>query len=348
MVSSSGGGVITGNIGNSTIIPQQEEQHTDRECTPEELRRTVITSLAVCGFYITISSSMVFVNKSLTYTFNFRHINTLLFLQMLFTIFALRFLAKSINVVDIPTIEFRRLKQVAPVSLFYCLNALAALAALRELSVPSYTMVKRLAPLFTISLEVVLLHRRPKPLVICALIVMAIGTVLAARADVNSTTYAWMLGFSSCVFQAAYLTFVKRSGIDTGLSAVGIVYYHAFLSLPFFATMMLITGEIGIAMTYEQWFSPTFLLVLSLSLSMGLLLNYALFLCTEKTSPTSTVVSGQVKAMGQTVLGVFTFGGINPNPRYILGTCINIFGGVLYAYAKYKALASSSSSSSSK
>ncbi len=308
-----------------------------REPTPEELRRTVIVSLAVCGFYITVSSSMVFVNKALTYSFDFRHINTLLFLQMAFTIFALR-LAR--NVVDIPAIELRRLRQVAPVSAFYCLNALAALAALRELSVPSYTMVKRLAPLFTITLEVVLLHRRPKPLVVGALAVMATGTILAAKADVNSTTYAWMLGFSSCVFQASYLTFVKRSGIDTGLSAVGIVYYHAFLSLPFFGAMVLATGELNKALAYDQWFSPSFVIVLCLSLSMGLLLNYALFLCTEKTSPTSTVVSGQVKAMGQTVLGVFAFGGIDPNPRYILGTCINISGGFLYAYAKYKAMTS--------
>lgn len=329
--------VSSGSIVNTATIIPQEDIERESVTNPEELRRTVIVSLAVCGFYITVSSSMVFVNKALTYSFNFRHINTLLLLQMAFTICALRVVR---NLVDLPNIEIRRLKQVAPVSAFYCLNALAALAALRELSVPSYTMVKRLAPLFTITLEVLLLRRRPKPLVVGSLAVMATGTLLAAKADVNSTTYAWLLGFSSCIFQASYLTFVKRSGLDTGLSAVGIVYYHAFLSLPFFAIMVLVTGELPKVMNYDQWFNPAFLIVLGLSLGMGLLLNYALFLCTEKTSPTSTVVSGQVKAMGQTVLGVFTFGGIDPNPRYIFGTCVNISGGLLYAYAKYKALTS--------
>lgn len=308
--------------------------------TQVEVRRQITVSLLVCLFYISVSSSMVFVNKALTYEFHFNYINVLLFLQMAFTILFLR-AARTFFGISVPEIELGTLRKVAPVSLFYCLNALAALAALQKLSVPSYTMVKRLSPLFTISLEYVLLRKKSSPFVLCALGVMATGTVLAAKADTSSSTLAWSLGFCSCVFQASYLTFVKRSGIDTGLSAVGIVYYHAFLSLPFFASVILLKGEFGQALAFEGWGSPSFLVLLGFSLGMGLLLNYALFLCTEKTSPTSTVVSGQVKAMGQTAIGIFTFGGVDLNLKYVLGTLVNIAGGVMYAYAKYKALRNS-------
>lgn len=308
------------------------------EASAEEVRRTIVTSIAVCGFYITVSSSMVFVNKALSYTFEFRTTNALLFMQMLFTIAILRIARDVFHIIDFPDLEARRARQVAPVSLFYSLNAAVALVALRKLSVPSYTMVKRLAPLFTLGLEAALLRRRPTSGIVMALGVMAAGTLLAAKADTSSSTSAWLFGFASCLFQALYLTFVKRSGIDTGLTSFGILYYHSILSLPCILAIVLAVGEVGPVLAYSYWSHPTFLIVLIFSLFMGVTLNYALFLCTEKTSPTSTVVSGQVKAMGQTAVGIFTFGGVDLNTRYLLGTIVNISGGCMYAYAKFKQL----------
>lgn len=318
-----------------TAVPLNEKEASQ---SPEEVRRTVLTSIKVCAFYICVSSSMVFVNKALSHSFHFRMMNALLLLQMMFTIVLLRIARDVLHLIDFPDLEPKRARQVAPVSLFYSLNAAVALVALRELSIPSYTMVKRLAPLFTIALETVLLRRRPTSSIVFALSIMAIGTLLAAKSDTSSSTSAWLLGFSSCLFQATYLTFVKRSGIDTGLSSFGILYYHSILSLPFIFVIATAVGEMTPLLAYEHWMNPAFLIVFVFSLFMGLTLNYALFLCTEKTSPTSTVVSGQVKAMGQTAVGIFVFGGVDLNPRYLLGTIVNISGGIMYAYAKFKAL----------
>lgn len=326
-------------------VPLGDSPSRELAPTAEEVRRTVMVSLSVCLFYITVSSSMVFTNKALSYTFHFRSMNCLIFMQMIFSFLLLRFL-RRLRVIDFPDLEYRRARQVMPVSLFYSLNAAVALVALRELSVPSYTMVKRLAPLFTLSLEAILLRRRPTTAIIIALGVMAAGTVLAAKADTSSSSWAWFLGFASCFFQATYLTFVKRSGLDTGLSSFGILYYHSILALPFISMIVLAVGEIPTVLAYEHWMSPSFLIVLGFSLFMGLVLNYALFLCTEKTSPTSTVVSGQVKAMGQTVVGVFTFGGVDMNTRYLIGTVMNISGGCMYAYNKYKQIKATTASSS--
>eukprot|EP00173_Palmaria_palmata_P004710 Plantae.Rhodophyta-Palmaria_palmata.ctg6964.p1 GENE.Plantae.Rhodophyta-Palmaria_palmata.ctg6964~~Plantae.Rhodophyta-Palmaria_palmata.ctg6964.p1 ORF type:complete len:192 (+),score=30.19 Plantae.Rhodophyta-Palmaria_palmata.ctg6964:55-576(+) len=167
---------------------------------------------------------------------------------------------------------------------------------------------------------------------------MVSGTVVAANADASSAMSAWGLGLVSCVFQAMYLTYVKRSGVDTGMSSVGILYYHSILSLPCILAIILAVGEIGEVLAYPGWLSIPFICVLCLSLTMGLLLNYALFLCTELTSPTSTVVSGQVKAMIQTIIGIFTFGGVEMNGRYLFGTLLNIFGGLGYAASKFQSL----------
>ncbi|CDF37214.1 unnamed protein product [Chondrus crispus] len=306
--------------------------------TDTEVRRTVLVSLAVCSFYIVISSSMVFVNKALSYTYHFKTTNVLLLFQMLFTVALLRFLRDVLHLIDFANFDLVTARQVAPVSIFYSLNAAVALVALRELSVPSYTLIKRLAPLLTVFLEALLLHRFATRAIVISLLVMSSGTVLAANADLSSSNFAWLLGFASCFFQALYLTFVKRSGVDTGMNSFGILYYHSILSLPCISCIALAVGEISPALAFENWTSPSFLVVLVASLFMGLLLNYALFLCTELTSPTSTVVSGQVKAMAQTAIGTFTFGGVDMNSRYLAGTMLNITGGFMYAFAKLRSI----------
>lgn len=305
--------------------------------TPEQVRRTIITSISVCSFYIIVSSSMVFANKALSYTYEFRTTNVLLLFQMIFTTFLLRAL-RTFRLIDFIDFQFSRARQVAPVSLFYSLNTAVALVALRELSVPSYTLIKRLAPLLTVCLEAVILGRVATRPVFAALLLMSAGTVLAARADIKSTSFAWFLGFMSCAFQALYLVFVKRSGAETGMNSFGILYYHSILSLPFITVIAVAVGEFPAALAFPLWTSVPFLAVFFGSLFMGLLLNYALFLCTELTSPTSTVVSGQVKAMAQTFIGMFTFGGVDLNFRYLLGTLLNISGSFGFAYAKLLAM----------
>lgn len=325
---------------HARVIQDEKAAKENKASAPpssEQVRRTIVVSLSVCTFYILVSSSMVFANKALSYTYEFRTTNFLLLCQMLFTSFLLRVL-RSFGVIDFVDFQIARARQVAPVSVFYCLNAAVALVALRELSVPSYTLIKRLAPLFTICLEAVLLKKLASKEIFASLLVMSAGTVLAANADSSSTTFAWLLGFLSCAFQALYLVFVKRSGAETGMNSFGILYYHSILSLPCIGLIAIAVGEIHPALTFPYWTSPSFLTVFIGSMFMGLILNYALFLCTELTSPTSTVVSGQVKAMAQTVIGMFTFGGVDANARYMFGTLLNISGGFGYAFAKLKAI----------
>lgn len=302
------------------------------------VRKTVLTSLLVCSFYIIVSASMVFTNKSLTYTYKFNTTNVLLLMQMAFTAVLLRTARDVLKIIDFPEFERTVARQVAPVSVFYSLNAAVALVALRELSIPSYTLIKRLAPLFTLALEFLVLRKRPANLIVFGLLVMASGTVLAARADTRSSTFAWGLGFTSCLFQALYLTFVKRSGATTGLNTFGILYYHSILSLPCFCLIAGLAGEVPMVLSYEHWHDVWFIAVLTMSLGMGLLLNYALFLCTEKTSPTSTLVSGHVKALGQTIFGISAFGGIDLNAAYVVGTVLNAMGGGIYVMGKLQAI----------
>lgn len=70
--------------------------------------------------------------------------------------------------------------------------------------------------------------------------------------------------------------------------------------------------------------------------SVGVVLNYSLFLCTEKNSALTTSLVGVLKSVLQTVIGIFTFGGIQFNTLNGFGLSLNLFGGILYTYVKYQ------------
>ena len=299
------------------------------------IRQEVITSLAVCFFYISMSSAMVFTNKALSYSYDFTMTNALLFMQMIFTIILLHFLRDGLSLISFESFTRETGARIMPISVLYCLNGALALVAVRELSVPSYTLVKRLAPMCSLSLEFMVLGKRSKPRVIRSIAVMMIGTVLAARADTKATILGWGCGLGSCLFQGLYLTLVKKTGAESGMNSFSVLYHHSILSLPILFCLILLTGEVQPLISYPQWGDASFMLILACSLFMGVMLNYALFLATEYTSPTSTLVSGQVKAIAQTAIGMFTFGGGERNITYIGGTLLNIFGGAGYGLSKY-------------
>jgi len=196
-------------------------------------------------------------------------------------------------------------------------------------------MVKRSASLFSLVMEFIILSKRPRVRVVVSLVIMVLGTVIAAIADSRGTRLGWAAGVGSCLFQGIYLAYVKKSGAETGLGSFGVLYYHSVISIPILIVFVAVMGEVPQVLAYPQLFHPSFLLVLFFSLSMGVVLNYALFLATDKTSPTSTLVSGQVKAMLQTAVGMFTFGGGDTSPRYLFGTLLNIGGGVGYGVSKF-------------
>uniref|UniRef100_A0A7S2ZAU2 Sugar phosphate transporter domain-containing protein n=1 Tax=Rhodosorus marinus TaxID=101924 RepID=A0A7S2ZAU2_9RHOD len=301
------------------------------------VRSQILKSIGYCTFYILVSSMMVFTNKALTYSYGFSSTTVLLVCQMVFTAILLP-LVKSTGLITFEKFDLKRALQVTPISLFYCLNGACGLMALKSMSVPSYTLIKRLAPLFTISMEYTVLNKKASTGVILAVCTMVVGTLIASQDDSKSAASGWAFGFASCILQALYLALVKKSGAQSGLNTWGVLFYHSILSVPILTVLVLLLGELEAFLSFDQWFSRGFQIIFVGSLFAGFLLNYALFLCTERTSPTSTVVSGHVKALAQTVIGFFTFEGADTSFWYLFGTGVNISGGAGYAYAKYKYL----------
>jgi solute carrier family 35 protein len=75
---------------------------------------------------------------------------------------------------------------------------------------------------------------------------------------------------------------------------------------------------------------------LLLSISQAFLLNVCIFYCTTVNSPLATTVTGQLKDLLMTSLGMVLFGDVIYNPVNIMGLCVGLGGGMWYSYIGYR------------
>lgn len=143
-----------------------------------------------------------------------------------------------------------------------------------------------------------------------------------------------MCGAVSNITQSLYLLLVQKYA-DKDVSTVETLQLNSFNTLPFLFIYMFISGEFYQVMAYERRHEFSFMLLFFVVVSFGCLLNYALFLCTSVTSALTTSVVGGLKALMQTLFGLFTFGGVSHNFSTYLGISVNLCGSIMYLIAKY-------------
>lgn len=156
----------------------------------------------------------------------------------------------------------------------------------------------------------------------------------AGYGDLKFNWLAYTCGALSNLSQSLYLLLVQRY-CEKDISTVETLQLNSVNTLPFLTLYMLLNGELFQVTKYTTDSPLSFFVIFVLAISMGCLLNYTLFLCTSLTSALTTSVVGGLKAMVQTLFGLFTFGGISHNYPTYIGISMNLSGGVWYIYEKY-------------
>ncbi|KAK3026261.1 hypothetical protein RJ639_040473 [Escallonia herrerae] len=174
--------------------------------------------------------------------------------------------------------------------------------------------------------------------VIQSVVLIAAGVIIAALGDFSFDLFAYSMALTSVFFQTMYLVLVERSGAEDGLSSVEIMFYNSFLSIPFLLFLIIATGEFpdSLSLLFAKSTSLYFLLILLLSLVMGIVLNYTMFLCTIVNSALTTTIVGVLKGVGSTTLGFVLLGGVQVHVLNVIGLVINTAGGLWYSYTKYQ------------
>ncbi|XP_026406491.1 UDP-galactose/UDP-glucose transporter 7-like isoform X2 [Papaver somniferum] len=279
--------------------------------------------------------AMVFINKAVLMQYS--HSMTLLFLQQLATTFLIHF-ARVMGYVKAKELNLATAKKLFPVSLFYNANVAFALASLKGVNIPMYIALKRLTPLAVLVAGFFSGKGKPPTQVSLSVLFTAFGVIIAALGDFSFDLFGYTMALTSVFFQTMYLVLVEKSGAEDGLSSVELMFYNGFLSLPFLLFLIIATGEFPncVYLLFDKAISFSFLMVLILSLVMGIVLNFTMFLCTIVNSALTTTIVGVLKGVGSTTLGFILLGGVQVRALNVTGLVINTAGGVWYSYAKYQ------------
>lgn len=291
-------------------------------------------SLFAAFLYGIASMAMVFINKAVV--MQYAHSMTLLTVQQLATALLIH-MGRVMGYTKASGLNMDTAKKLTPVSLFYNANVAFALASLKGVNIPMYIAMKRLTPLAVLIAGFFYGKGRPSRQVTLSVTLIAAGVIIAALGDFSFDLFGYSLALTSVFFQTMYLVLVERSGAEDGLSSVEIMFYNSFLSLPFLLLLIIATGEFpsSLSLLFAKCTSFSFLVILLLSLVLGIVLNYTMFLCTIVNSALTTTIVGVLKGVGSTTLGFVLLGGVQIHALNVTGLVINTAGGLWYSYAKY-------------
>lgn len=303
--------------------------HKDTTTTPPYL------SLFAALSYGIASMAMVFINKAIV--MEYAHSMTLLTLQQVATALLIH-LGRVMGWTRAKALNVDTAKKLVLVSLFYNANVAFALASLKGVNIPMYIAIKRLTPLAVLIAGLFYKKKKHSKQVILSVSLTAAGVMIAALGDFSFDFFGYTMALVSVFFQTMYLVLVERSGAEDGLSSIEIMFYNSLLSLPFLTFMIIVTGEFptSLSLLYAKSASIYFFVMLVLSLVMGIILNYTMFLCTIVNSALTTTIVGVLKGVGSTTLGFFILGGVQVHFLNVSGLVINTLGGLWYSLAKYQ------------
>jgi solute carrier family 35 protein len=110
------------------------------------------------------------------------------------------------------------------------------------------------------------------------------------------------------VQQAGYLIAVQRTGVEKGLDSQDLLLYNALLSVPPLFVVVLLDGELALAIRKLRDGSTRvdFTVLLLASLGAGMLLNYSIFLCTKSNSALTTTGSQHARLRDGHIIGVLS------------------------------------------
>ena len=199
------------------------------------------------------------------------------------------------------------------------------------LSVPVFSVLRRVTTLFVMWGEFLYLGRKPSADKLKAVLVLTSGAVVAGLGDMNFDAWGYSMVFITCVVNAAYLVLIVETKKATELSSFGLLFYSNIIAAPLLLTYCVVSGELRAALAFDAWGNGAFVFSFSMSVVQAFLLNVAIFLCTTVNSPTTTSVMGQIKNIATTVIAMAIFRDQTLTVLLGSGLAISTVGSVWYA-----------------
>jgi len=287
--------------------------------------------IATALFYAMCSFLILVINKIVLTVYRFPSFHLLGLGQMVATILIL-FLAKSLNIVNYPSLSRSTAKKVFPLPFFYIGNLIFGLGGTKKLSLPMFTVIRRFTILMTLIGEYFILKVTRSKSIIASVLAMIIGALIAASNDLAFDAQGYAFVLSNDFFTAANGVYMKKKLDSRELGKYGLLFYNSLFMLVPILIISFAFGEFDKVLEYEFLFDFGFLSSYLLSCIMGFLLMYSTMLCTSYNSALTTTIVGCLKNIVVTYIGMYIGGDYIFSITNFIGLNISMFAAIIYSY----------------
>lgn len=242
-----------------------------------------------------------------------------------------------------PQYSLKNLKWSGLLCVGFLLNVICGLYGLRRVNIPMFLAIRRTSTFIVFCSDVFILKRSTTQW-------RTIGVVLITFGGVTAVVHSIQLGAPqddysgylfvvlNNVFTVLYFQLVKiLSEYDSkSFTAEAQSFYTSLCSIPVLVLLIPLIEPISYS---EVVFRPeSFYIVLGVSSILGCVLTFSQSLCTLVNSPIAMTISGNMKDVFLTIVGLLLFNNILVTPQLLLGITLSLLGASIYSYDKYQEL----------
>ncbi|XP_022238505.1 solute carrier family 35 member D3-like, partial [Limulus polyphemus] len=250
--------------------------------------------------------------------------------RVLFTLLALEIL-RNLKLINLSVLTLEESQSFLWPTICYIIQVTTSLGAMKGMSIPLYTSIKRCGPLINMVLSIILLKKKkPSWLSQVSVILAAIGCVISGTGELTVNYRGYVNATVSLLSKSFYFTLVEAQDYGV-LKFIQLLCYN---SLPILLFMSWFTDELNQAFSFIQSSDLQFLTLFVLTVVIGSCLVYVEFLCITLTSALTVSILGTIRSLCQIILGFFLVEGAPSNTLFLLGIGLNFFGGLLYLTEK--------------
>ena len=281
----------------------------------------------ICVMFMFLSTGATLHNK-----FIFDHVlkssNCLLLVQNAVTLIVLLIMRRAGVVVFHSSVNTDWLA-----GFFYAANVVCGLWSLTYVNVVMFGVLKRCTILVTWSIEFLFSSNHNTVACLPSLLVMMVGTLTAGHYDTTFSMLGYSLAAASCFTQGIAFELSQRAA-KRSHGVCSVLYSNSVASLILLAVILFVNGELRELISRP--ITTGLILHLILNSCTCLALNFFVFLNCYVNSPLAHTVTGNMKIVLTSTLGVILFATPLSGIGFV-GLCLNFLGGGWFSWIKMKA-----------
>lgn len=210
-------------------------------------------------------------------------------------------------------------------------NMSLSFLAMRYTSIPVYNVLKRLNPVFALLTDRMIRGKSAGLHKTAGILCIAAGAIVTGTGDLDFDLLGYAVGILAAISQACYLVLAKNSTDNNPqLTQLDLLFYTAFFNSFIFVVLSVPEFQAVSSFFAENQASGQMWTVFPGYVVLGATLNYSTFWCTTVNSPVTTGVSGNLKGILSTCVGLLLYG-VRMTPIGWVGLVLNTVGGFIYS-----------------